>query len=404
MTDHTVSNSGVAISGQPYRGGRRFLLSAASVAVVAGALQTLGFVIDPKQAAFSYLIGYTFAFSVVMGAMAFILATHTMGATWPTAIRRLPESIMATLPIMALLFIPVLLAADWLYPWVHPERVTNHEAQELLRHKLGYLNLPFATVRMATFFAFWIALGQVLRRWSIALDRPSPSASLPDKLRKLSSGGFFFFGLFATLAAWDWLMSLSPDWFSTMFGLYFLAGGFLGAIALTILLAAGARRAGHLPGIGPSHDYALGRLLFAFLIFWAYTGYFQYMITWIADRPIEVEWFIKRTVGAYAWVAYFLVVGHFLAPFLVLLSYWFKRRSFGLSLVAGWIVVSHYFDVHWIIAAARDRSEPFSWQDPIALLFVVSVASLFGVWRQRGVALAPFFDPKFKSALEYESP
>jgi hypothetical protein len=188
-----------------------------------------------------------------------------------------------------------------------------------------------------------------------------------------------------------------------MFGLNYLAGGFVAALAVVSLLAVRARAAGYLVEIGPSHYYALGRMMFAFLIFWAYTSYFQYFLSWIANRPIEARWFVERSRGAYGQQGLFIVFGCFGFPFLVLLSYWIKRRAWGVRFVALWIVVSHYFAIHWLIAAARQRPNPFSWMDGAAVLCVGGFAAAFAIARQRGVPLAAVHDPTFARALEYES-
>jgi len=245
-----------------------------------------------------------------------------------------------------------------------------------------------------------------LRRWSLRMDRPGAPEELlgiKSRMRILSSLALPGLAVFGTMASWDWLMSLSPDWYSTMFGLYYLAGGFMAALAVISLLAVLARRAGYLPEINGSHFYALGRLMFAFLVFWAYTSYWQYTLSWIANRPVEAAWFWKRTHGAYAGVGLFIVFGHFAFPFFVLLSYWVKRRAWGITAMALWIVGAHYFDVHWIIAAARDRPNPFSWMDAAAVLAVGGFAVAAGLWRQRGVSVVPVYDPTFVRALEYES-
>ncbi len=171
------------------------------------------------------------------------------------------------------------------------------------------------------------------------------------------------------MAAWDWLMSLSPDWYSTMFGLYYLAGGFVTALAAISLLAVLAKRAGYLPEINGSHFYALGRLMFAFLVFWAYTAYWQY--TAVLDRqPADRGGVVLEAQrrGATPRSGCSSSSAHFGLPFFVLLSYWIKRRAWGITAVAIWMLPSHYFDVHWIVAAARGRRTPFSWMDGAAIL------------------------------------
>jgi hypothetical protein len=374
--------------------------------VVGAVLLAAGAVADPKQALFSYLIAYAYLFTLVLGAGAFVMSMHAASAIWSTAVRRLAEAVMAILPLAVVLVVPIFVGAGVLYPWMHPERVAREETRQLLLHKQAYLNLPFVVGRAAAYFLFFVAVAALLRRWSVRMDRPGARAELlriKTRMRVLSSVALPGLALFGTMASWDWLMSLSPDWYSTMFGLYYLAGGFVAAVAVISLLAVLARRAGYLPEVNDSHFYALGRLMFAFLIFWAYTSYWQYTLSWIANRPIEAEWFIKRTRGAYGRVGLFIIFGHFALPFFVLLSYWIKRRAWGITAIALWIAAAHYFDVHWIIAAARDRPNPFSWMDAAGVLAVGGFSLAWAVWRQRGVSVAPVYDPTFAPALEYES-
>lgn len=391
---------------RPFRGGRPALLGGLLAGAAGTVLLVIGLFLDAKQVFFSYLVAYAYLFTLVLGAGAFVMAMHAASAIWSTAVRRLAEAVLAILPLAVVLVVPIFLGADLLYPWMHPERIARPETRELVLHKHAYLNLPFVVVRAIAYFAFFLTVGGLLRRWSLRMDRPGARADLlriKGQMRVLSSLALPGLAVFGTMASWDWLMSLSPDWYSTMFGLYYLAGGFVAALAVISLLAVLARRAGYLPEINDSHFYALGRLMFAFLVFWAYTSFWQYTLSWIANKPIEAEWFWKRTHGAYGQVGLFIVFGHFAFPFFVLLSYWIKRRAWGITTMALWIAGAHYFDVHWIVAAARDRPNPFSWLDAAAVLAVGGFSLAWAVWRQRGVSLAPVYDPTFARAAEYES-
>jgi hypothetical protein len=391
---------------RPFRGGSRVMRGGLVAGVAGATLLAIGFVADPRQALFSYLIAYAYLLALALGAMAFVLSVHAANSVWPTAVRRLAEAAMALLPLTAVLLVPVLARADLLYPWMHAERVPLEAGREVVLARRWYLNLPFVCVRAVLIFAVLIAIAALLRRWSRHMDHegdPAVQERLRVRLRVLSSVALPAYGILATVGAWDWLMSLSPDWYSTMFGLNYLAGGFVTALAALSLTTVVARRAGYLAGVGPSHHYALGRLMFAFLIFWAYTSYFQYFLSWIANRPVEARWFLARSRGGYGAVGLFLVFGHFGLPFLVLLTYWIKRRAWGIAVVSAWLLASHYFAIHWIVAAARERPNPFSWMDAAALLCLGGFALAFAVARQRGVPLAPVADPYFPRALEYES-
>jgi hypothetical protein len=264
------------------------------------------------------------------------------------------------------------------------------------------LNLPFFCVRSVVYLSFWTlaceALGAVSRR----LDRAGDERA-KRRLKTLSSALLPPLGLTLTFAAFDWVMALSPDWYSTMFGVYFFAGGFVAAIATVVVLLAAARRAGHLLSVGRAHNYALGRLLLAFVVFWAYVAYFQYFLIWIANRPLEARWYVDRLSHGYGRVGLYLLFGHFIVPFLLLLSYGVKQRLATLVPISVSLIFAHYIDIHWLIAPARGRPQPFSWQDLAALLAVGGLSVAFGVWRLRGHLLAPVHDPSYERSLHYES-
>jgi hypothetical protein len=402
---------------RPFEGGGRAMVAGLVAGAIGTALLALGLLRDPRQALLSYLVAYAYLFALLVGALAFITAMHAAGAVWPTAVRRLAEALTAILPLALVLSIPLFVGAKLLYPWMRPETIDSAETRALLLHKRPYLNLPFVVGRAVVYFGFFVAVAAVLRRWSLRMDRPAAApgrhAVLKGRMRILGSLALPGLGVFGSMAAWDWLMSLSPTWYSTMFGLYYLSGGFVAALAAISLLTVLARRGGYLPRVGASHFYALGRMMFAFLIFWAYTAYFQYMLAWEANKPLEAEWFWRRITGGYGWVGLFIIFGAFGLPFLIMLSYWIKRRAWGVSVVAIWILVSHYADVHWIVGAARGvsgqggpslaSSNPFSWMDLAAVLCVGGFALAFGVARQRGRLVAPLHDPAFARALEYDS-
>ncbi|MFL5304935.1 MAG: hypothetical protein ACJ8F1_06960 [Polyangia bacterium] len=391
---------------RPFAGGGGAMAVSLLLGVAGAVALGIGLVRDPRQAFFSYLIAYAYVLGLVLGAQAFVLSVHAARATWPTAVRRLAEAITATLPLLAVLAIPIFAGADQLYPWMHPERIAREEVREIVLHKRPLMNLPFVVVRAAVYFTYFGIVASAMRRWSLRMDHPADPTTLADlrrRMRLLGGGALPAFGILGTMAAWDWLMSLSPNWMSTMFGLYYLSGGFVTALAAISLLAVLGKRAGYLAEIGPSHFYALGRMMFGFLVFWAYTAYFQYLLSWEANRPPEAEWFWRRSVGAYGAVGLFVAFGAFGLPFVVLLTYWIKRRAWGIGAVAVWLLLSHYFDVHWIVAAARERRSPFSWMDGAAALCVGGLTVAFAVWRQRGHLLAPVYDPTFPRAMEYQS-
>lgn len=381
-------------------------MSVRPLAFGAGLVGTVGVAIgiyfEPRSGFAAYLVAYAFVISVVLGMLFFWMAVNVMNAVWPVALRRLGEAVLSTMPLLAVLFVPLFFGLNSLYPWTHPERLTSEEARALLLHKRPYLNVPFFTGRAIFYLALWWVTCVLLRRWS-GIGKATFPPAYRSRSRTLSAVLLPLVGLTSTFAAFDWLMALSPNWLSTMFGVYFAAGGFLASIALLVVLLDRAQRHGALTAVGVPHYLALGRLLFAFLIFWGYIGFFQYMLIWIANRPTEVSWYLERQRSPYVWVSLLLIVGHFVIPFLLLLSYRVKQSRSALVRLAIWLLVMHYVDVHWLVAPTVGSAPLFSLVDLAALLCVGGFSLAFALHRQRGLSVVPSADPDYELALAYET-
>ncbi|HEY7954709.1 MAG TPA: hypothetical protein VII38_05415 [Polyangia bacterium] len=387
---------------QPFVARPRALLAWFGGGLIGWALLIVGFVHDPAQTFNSYLSAYACALSLAIGMQIFVMSVNAMDATWPVAIRRVAEAATGTFPLLALLFIPLFFGLRFLYPWMRPESITDLHVRSLLLHKRAYFNWPFFIGRAIVYFLLFVGFDSLLRRWSFGMDRPgAPDRKGPAKV--LSCVALPAVGLAATFAAFDWLMALSPDWYSTMYGLYYLSGGFIGSMALLVVLVVFVQRRGFLAEVGTSHFYGLGRTLFAFLIFWAYIAFFQFLLIWIGNKPLEARWYVERIHDGHRWVSQFLIWGHFAIPFLLLLSYWVKRRPGTLFVLSAWLLFAHYLDVHWLVAPALGRPGAFAWQDLAAIFAVGGFTVGFGLWRQSGHLIAPIHDPQFEPALRYES-
>lgn len=387
---------------EPFTGGGRAIVVALVVAAVGLAGFVVALVLDPRQALAGWLIAYFFAVTVLVGLLAFVMGAHIMNAAWPTTVRRLCEAAFGATPLLALSYLPLFWSADRLYPWAHPERVAEHHRRAVVEHKLAVMNAPFFFARAVAFVVLFVIVAELLRRWSLDLDRPAPPERKP-RLRAFSALLLPLVGLAGTFAAFDWVMSLSPDFYSTMYGLYALSGGFVAAVGLLAILVACAQRGGWLVHVGRSHWYALGRLLFAFLIFWAYTGFFQYMLIWIANKPVEARFYLERIKPGDRWTSWFLVYGHFLAPWVVMLSYAVKRRRWSVTAMGAWLLLCHYVDVHWLVGADRGGTHPWRWEDLPPLLVIGGGCVAFALWRQRGRLLSAYYDPDFVAGTHYES-
>lgn len=379
---------------------RRALFIASSTLGGLGAIGlVIGFLTEPTQAAFSYLTAWLYAVSIAIGGLIFLMIGHATRAQWVIVFRRFTEAIAATLPVLAIGFIPIALTMPLLYAWVDPSPALGHDTLVKIAHEAPYLNVAFFLVRAAVFFGIWSGIGALLTLWSSRLERDE--ARNLYRLRALSCAGLPVVGLTLMFASFDWLMSLTPTWFSTVFGLMYFSGGFVAALSLVAVIARDARRAPVVAAsIHPSHTGALGRMMFAFLCFWAYMELAQGLIIWIANKPDEVPWYVARGAGAWGSVFAVLVVGHFALPFFVLLSKPFKRHPTLLALAGWWLLAMHYVDMYWLVMPVLHPTFTFHWLDVAAPLAIVGLPTAFATARTR-VPIATG-DPRFAHALRYE--
>jgi hypothetical protein len=286
---------------------------------------------------------------------------------------------------------------------VEPSGLTG-ELAEAVAHKRPYLNVPFFLVRAAVYFAVWIGVASLLRRWSVQQDLAGGHA-LTLKQRRLGAASLPFLALTLSFAAFDWMMSVDPRFYSTIFGVYWFAGSFLGVFALLIIAAAATRALpdhfGH--HLNADHVHSLGKFLLAFTAFWAYIAFSQFMLIWIANIPEEVPWYIVRTASPWGRVGIFLALGHFALPFFVLLSRDLKRDPRRLALVAAWLLLVHWVDVHWVIMPHVHEAGPsLSWMDLTAFVGVGAAFLAALVFRMRGAATVPVRDPYLEESLRYQ--
>ncbi|HLK36909.1 MAG TPA: hypothetical protein VKU41_09190, partial [Polyangiaceae bacterium] len=334
---------------------RRVIVVSLVAAATGLALLVVGIAVDPSRAAFAFLDAWTFGVTICVGALLLLMAAHASKGSWMVVIRRPVEAVVGALPLYVLLFVPIAFAVRRLYPWANASAQTP-ELQAAIAHKQAYLSPWFFFVRTAFYFAVFILMGVLLRVWSKRNDA-RPSMRTVIWMRRLSGGGLPVVGLVLTWAAFDWTMSLEPDWYSTIFGLYYFAGAFVGAIALTsVMLHLSRLRTAPRDRVTPDHAQALGRILFAMVIFWAYMAFSQLLIYWIGDIPEEVSFFGLRTTGSWAVVTGVLVCGMFVAPFFALLNRLWKRRTPYLAIVGAWVFVMHYVDVYWMVLPMHDAA------------------------------------------------
>jgi hypothetical protein len=342
----------------PYQGGRRALVLGGIVGAAGLVLTLVGGFFDAKHAILSYLVAFMFWLGVCLGALALNMANYAARARWHVVIRRAIEAVQAPLPIFLVLFVPIVIFARHAFIWISPPAGLSEEVMEAIHHKEGYLNVGFFVVRALVYFGVWILLSELLYRWSIAQDETG-EARFTARSRRWGAGGLPFFALALTFAVFDWVMSLDPTFYSTIFGLYVFAGSFDAFLGALIVLLFLSHREPHAFGVlvRVDHFHNIGKLLLAFVAFWAYMAFSQYMLIWVASLPEEIPWVLVRTRGPWKPVFVLLCLGHFVLPFFALLSRDLKRHPAALVVPAIWMMFMHLVDLCWLILPAAEQTD-----------------------------------------------
>jgi len=363
-------------------------------------LSAVGAFVQPDEFFRAYLLGFMAWLGVALGSMALLMLTHMTGGTWAQAVRRVFEAATRTVPLLGLLFIPLLFGIKRLYIWTQPEAIAkNKHLQEITR---SYLTQNGFIIRAVIYFAIWMLLSFVLNRWSAEQDGPGAPRS-NFRFRAVSGPGILLYAFTITFASIDWIMSLDPSWVSTIYGLLFLAGQLLSALCFTVVVAAilsKYRPASEFLKADYIHDY--GKLMLAFVMVWAYFSYSQWLIIWAGNIPDEISWYMRRLHGGWQYFGLALALFHFAFPFLFLLSREFKRRLKVLVGLAVWLLIMRFVDLFWLIEPNFSKTVHVSWLD-----IVVPVA-IGGLWlfvffrnlQQR--PLLPLYDFNTLAVLEAE--
>jgi hypothetical protein len=369
------------------------------LAVGAGgaALLLLGFFVAREQFFRAYLVGYTYWLGIALGGLALALLYHLTGGQWGTVARRILEAASRTLPALLVLFVPLLFGLDALYEWAHEEAVA---ADPLLRHKSAYLNEGAWIARAAVYFAIWIGLAWALNRWSARQDR-EPSVGLIVKMRRLAAPGLVLYVLTISFASMDWLMSVDPHWYSTIYGVWLLGGHGVATLAFLILVASFLSRRPPLAGvIRTVHFHDWGKLLLAFTLLWTYFSLSQFLIIWSGNIPEEVLWYDHRLHGGWQAVGLALALLHFALPFLALLSRDLKRDVKLLAPVATLLLVMHWVDYYWNVMPAYAPGDfALHWLDPVAPLALGGLWLWLFVRELKKRPLLPVGDPNLEEVL-----
>jgi len=358
---------------------------------------------DGKQFHHSWLVAVVFFLGLGLGCLFFVLIHHAAKASWGVVVRRLAENLACVVPLLALLFLP-LLGGDAMYDlfhWTHEDAVAH---DRLIQEKEPWLNVGGFRLRAVVYFGVWTLLALFFRSASRRQD-DSGDERLSRVRARLSPVGVALFAVTITFAAFDWLMSLDPHWYSTMFGVYFFAGTIVSAFAGLTVLTLALEATGHFRGVVTGeHFHDLGKLLFAFTVFWAYIAFSQFFLIWYANIPEETAWFLNRLEASWRPATMLLAVGHFAIPFFFLMPRTIKRNRALLLLGALWMLAMHLLDIHWLVMPTM-HPEGVS----LTLLDVTSLLGVGGLfvatvgWLLQRGALLPVRDPRLVESLAFEN-
>jgi hypothetical protein len=360
--------------------------------------------IRPDEFYRAYLLGFMCWLGVALGSMAIVMIRHLTGGGWGTVIRRILGAAMRTLPLLAVLFIPVILGIRRLYIWAQP--LANIEDKHLREHleqiTQTYLTVNGFIIRAVFYFAVWNILSFLLSKWSKETDRPNA----PDnsgRFKAVSGPGLILYGFTISFAAIDWVMSLDPSWISTIFGLIILIGQVLSAMCFAIVverILVDYKPMSELLKPDFVHDH--GKWMLAFIMVWAYFNFSQWLIIWAGNLPAEITFYLRRLSGGWGTIGLILVLFHFAIPFATLLSRSFKRNIRTLVWVAAWLMLMRYVDLFWII-------EPnFSKTLTVTIADVVVPIAIGGIWlwyffrNLAGLPLLPVYDMDVHEVLAPE--
>jgi hypothetical protein len=422
----------------PFTGGRRFMLGSAAVGVAGVLLTAVGIAIDPAKGWSSWLLAFTYWAGLSMASLIMVATFRAAAAKWTTVLRRQMEQHASAIVVCAVAFIPLCFGLRHLYIWANAEHVAvlPEHTRALLEHKRPWLNTPGFIVRGFVYLAIFCGGWYLLDRVSRAQDGRPPDLALRSRARGIAAGSLPFLAYAMTFSGVDWLMSLEPTWYSTIFGAYWFAGAFVSAFALLLVVTV-LPVDSSLPSSKATveHTANLGSLMFAFSCFWAYIGFSQYMIIWHGNVPEETTWLFARglfnlarfhrgidppttaaefnPIGS-AWfpVAVLLMIGRFGVPFVVLMSYRVKHGRNLLTSLALWILAMQLVDLFWVIKPALRLFSPdlalpasaLAWTDLTAWLGLGGLCCAYVVWRMRGVVSVPVNDPTLEDSLHYHQP
>lgn len=376
------------------------------IAAVLGSMESDGF----KRFSLSYVTAYMWVLALALGALFWVILQNLVNAHWSIVLRRVGEIIAAQAPLMAILalpiVVPIFMGHSSIYIWSDSHAAHGNH---LLHHKQPYLNPTFFLIRFVVYFGFWTFISRHYLKSSLAQDASKDAAGIMGRMRAVAGPAMIGWALTMTFCAIDLLMSLDPLWFSTIFGVYYLASCVQGNNAFVALTAMWLQKRGVLAkSVTTEHFHDLGKMVFAFTVFWAYVAFSQFMLIWYANIPEETGWYKERFVGGWGagWglLSAVLLFGHFVIPFFGLLSRHIKRRRSTLAFWCCWQLVMIYLDMYWLVMPTSGAHSP-----PFALIDLCCMVGVMGVFiagiamRAKNLNLMPMNDPRLPKSLAFQN-
>jgi len=377
---------------------RRLPVLGLAAAVMGIGLSVVFGAAHPARFYAAWLVAFLFFLTLALGALYFVLIHYAVQAGWGVVLRRVAENLAATLPVFAILFLPILIGMPALFPWARPEAASDH----LIHWKEPFLNRPFFLLRAAIYFVAWSAIAVGYARASRAQDA-SGDVGISTRLRRFSGPALLVLAITQTFASIDWIMSLSPHWYSTVFGVYVFSGCFVAFFSFLALFATQLRRGPLKDVISAEHLHDVGRMVFAFICFWAYIAFCQYFLIWYGNLPEETFWYHDRMQGRWNGLTIFLAVGHFVIPFLYLMGRTVKRRGPWLMVGAFWVLGLHLLDVAWMVLPSIGPGATSPVLLAGAMLAVGGVVTAVFGRLLVGRPLVPIRDPRLSESLALDN-
>lgn len=357
------------------------------------------YLVDGSRAAFNNIIMLMFLTSIGLGSLFLVAVEYVAGAVWSTPFRRIPEILSSILLVLPIVVIPLLFKLGDIFHWMHPEVV---EADKILKGKAPYLNTEFFIVRVVLFMILWIVFYFFITRNSRKQDSSFDQALTRTNI-KLSAVFIPVFGITISFSAFDWLMSLEPHWFSTIFGVYYFSGSILAAFAAVTLIVVWLNEKGYLvKGLTNDHYYSLGAFMFAFTNFWAYIAFSQFLLIWYANLPEETFWFLQRWEGNWMYVSIGLIFIRFAIPYFGLLTQPSKMDPKRLMVMSVWLLFAHLYDLYWLAMPNYSKGGAlFGWIELAFPILSIGIVILLFVNLSKKNNLVPVGDPKLKRGIEF---